>query len=717
MSSASSSAGLGSFKWSSLLKHSDLLFTGALFGTVVLLVLPVPTMLLDLLLTASIGTSLLMLLVIIYVKEPSEFSAFPTLLLAVTLFRLALNVASTRLILLHGYAGQVIQSFGQFVVQGNYLVGMVVFFILVVINFIVITKGAGRIAEVAARFTLDALPGKQMAIDAEMNAGLIDEATATARRRKVQKEADFYGAMDGANKFVRGDAMAAILITFINVVGGFAIGVIQQGISPAEAAQKYMLLSIGDGLVSQVPALIISIAAGLLVTRTADDSNLSAQVGRQLLAYPKALAIGAGMLLFFSVMPGLPTVPFMALGGLAAFAAHRLNKRPAQALTALPPAAGKGGAAGTKALADAKSPSKDVNRTIDNEIFCIELGIGLLRLADATAGGDLLDRVTGVRRNLGRDAGLVIPPIAIRDNAELEPGEYRFLLRGKTMGRGTIVAHRLLAMNVSGSKVPLKGIPTIEPVFGLEAVWIAEEERRTAEINGYTLVDAASVLITHIYEIRKNCAHLILSRQDVQIMVDQVKEGNPALVAELLPDLVTLGLLQRVLQNLMREGVPVKHLTLIFEAVADFAGNTKSPDELSEFVRRRLGTYFVGNYEASAGVVKGLTLDPRLENTLASRLHRTPIETTLALDANTAQHLARELTARTQTMAGEGLTPILLVNSEVRLPLKRFFEGTLPRLVVLAYQELPMDLEVQAFGIIQAPRGAIEATMPLQAAA
>ena len=637
-----------------------------------------------------------------------------------TLFRLALNVASTRLILTEGFAGHVIESFGKFVVRGNYVVGAVIFFILVVINFVVITKGAGRIAEVAARFTLDALPGKQMAIDAEMNAGIIDEAAATIRRRKVQKEADFYGAMDGANKFVRGDAMAAILITVINIVGGFAIGVLQKGMPLAEASQKYILLSIGDGLVSQVPALIISIAAGLLVTRTAEDTNLSVQITRQLVSYPRAIGIAAAMLLFFSVVPGLPMIPFLLLGSLAAFTAYHLHKKgdpAAGGATALPGAAGARPAlpAGNGQKSPEK-PASDASRTIETEVFSIELGFGLLRLAEADKGGDLLERVTGLRKNLASEAGLIIPPIAIRDSPDLDSGEYRFLLRGKSMARGSIVAQRWLAMNVTGSKVPLKGIPTVEPVFGLEAVWITEEERRTAEINGYTLVDAGSVLVTHLSECLKQCAHLMLSRQDVQTLVDRVKETHPALVQELFPDLVSLGVLQRVLQNLMREGVSIRHLALILEAVADFAATIKSPDDLAEQVRRRLGTYFVANYEASPGLLKALTMDPRLEATIMQRLHRTAFEQALALDPPTAQYLLHELTTRCQAMSAEGLVPLLLASAEIRLPLKRFFEGTLPRLVVLAYQELPPALEVQAFGIIQMPRsGTVEATVPIAA--
>lgn len=704
------------FSLKNLSNHWDMIFTLGLFGTIVLLVLPVPTFVLDVLLAASIGSSLLMLLVIIYVKDPPEFSAFPTILLAITLFRLALNVASTRLILGEGFAGHVIEAFGKFVVQGNYLVGAVVFFILVVINFVVITKGAGRIAEVAARFTLDALPGKQMAIDAELNAGIIDETTATTRRKKVQKEADFYGAMDGANKFVRGDAMAAILITLINVVGGFAIGILQKGMPFAEALQKYTLMSIGDGLVSQVPALIVSIAAGLLVTRTSDGDNLSMQVSRQLVGYPKAVAISAGMLLLFAVVPGLPAMPFLILGGIAGATAYflykKIDKDKAAGLNPLggnnpalpggaPALPGKPGAPGA-ADPNAK-PVDEFQKLIESDVFAIELGYGLLRLADKAQGGDLLDRITGVRKSFARDMGMVIPRIAIRDNLELEANEYRFVLRGKPVARAQVIANKWLAMNVTNSRVELKGIPTVEPVFGLEAMWIGEEERKTAEINGYSLVDSASVLVTHLAEILKQVSYMILSRQEVQGLLDRVKESNPALIAELLPDLVNLGIIQRVLQNLLKEGISIRNLAVILEAVADYAPMTKNPDDLSEQVRRRMGTYFVANYEAQPGIIKAITLDPRLEQILTTRVQRSQFEVALTIDPVTAQHLLNELSVRSNSMIEQGLTPVVTVSAELRLAFKRFFESSLPKLNVLAYQELPAQTEIHNLGIIVAP--------------
>ena len=714
-----------------LMKRADLLFTGGLFVTVLLLIMPIPTALLDLFLALNIGLSLLVLLAIVYVKDPPEFSSFPTLLLALTLFRLALNISSTRQVLVNGYAGQVIDAFGHFVIQGNYIVGAVVFLILVVINFVVITKGAGRIAEVSARFTLDALPGKQMAIDAELNAGIIDEVQATARRLKVQKEADFYGAMDGASKFVRGDAIAGIIITLVNVVGGFAIGVLQMGMSLGEALQKFTLLSIGDGLVSQIPALILSVGAGLLVTRASENNNLGTQLATQLLRYPRAIKIVAGMLLLFGLMPGMPMLPFLILAGIAGFIGRIIKDQESDGAQATG-AAGAAGKAGKTsdgkaasdgnnsgaATAPASPPAtEDVRKLIEVDVFAIEIGYGLLNLANAKTGGDLLARVTGVRKTLAREKGIVVPPISVRDNLELEANDYRFLLRGKPLARGNLHPGRLLAMNVSASKVRLRGVPTREPVFNLDATWIDDAEKKTAEINGYTVVDPASVLITHLSETLKAHAHHLLGRQEVQSLVDHLKQSQPALVAELLPDLVTLGIIQRVLQNLLRENIAIVNLPLILEGIGDFASLSKNPDDLSELIRRRLGLYFVPEYECRPGVVRAATLDPRLEQWLGTKVQRSATDVGLALDPTTTRHLLEELNRRTSGLVGEGLPPILVVSSEVRLPLKRFFESSFPRLTVLAFQELPTATEIENAGIVTAPPHLARAEAPLKAAA
>ncbi len=715
---------------SALLKRADLIFTGGLFITVLLLILPIPAFLLDTFLALNIGLSLLVLLAITYVKDPPEFSSFPTLLLALTLFRLALNISTTRQVLVHGYGGEVIEAFGHFVIQGNYIVGAVVFLILVVINFVVITKGAGRIAEVSARFTLDALPGKQMAIDAELNAGIIDEVTATARRVKVQKEADFYGAMDGASKFVRGDAIAGIIITLVNVVGGFAIGVLQMDLSMAESLQKFTLLSIGDGLVSQIPALILSVGAGLLVTRASDNSNLGTQLAGQLFRYPRAMKISAGMLAAFGLMPGMPVVPFFGLAALAAYLGKTLQQqedktglsaggetasdKPAVA-SAKPAKAANGATAG--GAAPTPGMPEDVRKLIEVDIFAIEIGYGLLGLADARSGGELLGRVTGVRKGLAREKGIVVPPVSVRDNLELEPNDYRFLLRGRQVARGQLMPGRWLAMNVSGSKVRLKGVPTREPVFNLDATWIDEGEKTTAELNGFTVVDPASVLITHLSETLKVSAHHLLGRQEVQSIVDHLKQSQPALIAELLPDLVTLGIIQRVLQNLLRENVPILNQPLILEGIADFASLSKNPDDLSELVRRRLGLYFVPEYECRPGVVRAVTLDPRLEQWLSSKVHRSPTDVGLSLDPTTGRHVLDQITRLTAEMVQQGQPAVIVVSSEIRLPLKRFFESSFPRVAVLAYQELPAATEIENAGIITSPANLARVDVPLKAAA
>jgi flagellar biosynthesis protein FlhA len=703
---------------SSIVSRPDVLMSAGLFGIVFLLVMPVPPALMDFLLTISIGIALMIVLLVLYVKDPPEFNLFPTILLVTTLYRLGLNVGTTRLILLDGNAGQVIQTFGHFVVRGNYVVGTVVFLILVLINFIVITKGSGRIAEVAARFTLDAMPGKQMSIDAELNAGSITELEANRRRRAIQNEADFYGAMDGASKFVRGDAIAGILITLINVVGGILIGVFQKNLSLDAALEKYTLLSIGDGLVSQIPALMISIAAGLLITRSNESADLGESVSKQLFSYPRAVMSLGVMLLIFGVIPGMPAIPFMAIGIAVIFFARNLQrKNPAEVSVADGPPIGgstKGGkplpagakqesAPAQKEPAAVSSPEQDFKNVVSVDPFSIELGYGLLPLADKRKENDLIERVTGVRRTFAREMGLLVPPIAIRDNLELDTNEYRFLLRNKEVGRSTLVPNRWMAMNVSNSPTKIKGISAVEPVFGIPAVWVHSDEKKTAEVNGYTVVDAASVLITHLTETLRDYSSSLLEREGTQKLIDMVKEKNPTLISELLPDLVNVGLIQRVLQNLLREKVPIKNLTLILETIADYASLTKNPDDLSEQVRRKIGIYFVADYEASPGVLQCLTLDPSLEQTLGQRVKRNQFEIGLMMDPNMAHHILEQMKPRVQEMINQGLIPLVITTAELRLAFQRFFEPSFPRLAVLSYQEIPSDLQIQNIGIISAP--------------
>jgi flagellar biosynthesis protein FlhA len=697
-----------------LLKYGDLWLVAALFGTILVLILPVVPFMLDLLLTISIAASLLVLLVILYLRQPADFTGFPTLLLFITLYRLALNVASTRLILLNGYAGHIIQAFGNVVVHGNYVVGMVVFLILVLINFIVITKGAGRIAEVAARFTLDALPGKQMAIDAELNAGLCNESEARERRRAVEEEADFYGAMDGASKFVRGDAIAAILITLINIVGGFAIGILQKGMTMSDALHTYTILSIGDGLVSQIPALITSTAAGVLITRATAKNSLGHELGRQLLFYPRALTILAVMLAIMGMMPGLPMLPFWTLAiiiGLLSYSMHRHGgiselsaavSKPSGLATART-GTGKTFAATTTAGAATAAESRasdPLENLLTLDTLQIELGIGLVSLADTSKGGDLLERVTGVRRNFAQEMGVLVPPIRLRDNLQLGTNEYRFLIKGNPIAQGQLMAGQWLAMNATNSRTTLKGIPTVEPVFQLPATWVSDVERKSAEAGGYTVVDAASVLVTHLAEtVRRHC-HEILTRQDVQALLDNLKKTHPAVVNELVPGQLSIGQIQRILQNLLAEGISIRNFAGILEKVGDCAAFTKNPDELSEFARRALGPQIVKPFQADNGQLRAITMDPKLEHQLAQGVRQSPGETALVVEPRLARHVMDSLSKFVQQMLAGGHQPVILCAPQLRLAFRRFFESTFNELAVLSYAEVPARVQVQNQAVI-----------------
>ena len=698
-----------------LLRHGDLWLVFGLFGTILLLILPVPPFLLDLLLTVSIGLSLLTLLVILYLRTPAEFTGFPTLLLFITLYRLALNVASTRLILLDGYAGHIIEAFGNFVVRGNYVVGIVVFCILVLINFIVITKGAGRIAEVAARFTLDAMPGKQMAIDAELNAGLINETEARNRRRGVEEEADFYGAMDGASKFVRGDAIAAILITLINIIGGFAIGIMQKGMTMNEALSRFTILSIGDGLVSQVPALITSVAAGILVTRATSKNDLGRELTRQLLFYPKALTILAVMLGIMAIVPGLPTMPFLTMAVLIGVLSYSIHKNGMPELAGMnaanapagmngKPADAKSPIAGAVTAAEAKAAEK-IENLLTLDTLQIELGYGLIAMADKAKGGDLLDRVTGVRRTFASDMGVLIPPIRLRDNLQLGNNEYRFVLKGNPIASSQLMPQHWLAMNATNSKVALKGVPTVEPVFQLPATWVTEVERKNAEVSGFTVVDAPSVLITHLSEtVRRHC-HEILTRQDVQALLDNLKITHPAVVNELIPGQLSIGQVQRILQNLLAEGISIRNLAGILEKVGDFAAFTKNPDELSEHARRALGPQLARPFQAENGSVRAITIDPKLEAQLAQGVRQSANEVALVIEPRLARHVIDSLSRFIQQMLAAGQQPVVLCAPTLRLAFRRFFENTFNDLQVLSYAEIPPRVQVQNAAVIPCLEG------------
>jgi flagellar biosynthesis protein FlhA len=688
----------------------DFGFIFGLFGAVLLLVVPVHKDILSVLLVISIAISLLILVTVIYVKDPPEFSVFPTLLLSVTLYRLGLNVASTRLILLDGDAGSVIESFGTFVVGGNYVVGTVIFLILVIINFVVITKGAGRIAEVTARFTLDAMPGKQMSIDAEMNSGVITEAEALSKRAKIQKDADFYGSMDGASKFVRGDAVAGIFITVVNIIGGILIGYFQKDMTISGSMEKYTILSIGDGLVSQIPAIIISIAAGILVTRSSEESDLGEFVGKQLTIYPRAIAISGAMLLLFALFLDETFWPFFILSMVCFGAARHFSKKSLLEDGELEElgqvgAAQPGSTANAPAAVNAEEGGEGklspMESAIEQEVFGLEMGYGLLVLADKKKGGDLLERITGARTNFAREMGMLLPTIGVRDNIELEPNEYRFLLRGKEVVRSTIMPDRVLAMSMGGGDATkLKGIPTIEPVFGIQAMWIPEDERRNAEIEGCTVVDPSSVLVTHLADALKRIAYLILEREGTQRLLDLIKDKNPTLVSELLPDLVNVGIIQRTLQNLLRERISIKNLTIVLETIADMAAITKNPDDLAEQARKRLGMYFVKEFEVEPNKLLAMTFEPRLEQTLINRVKRSQFDIGLVMDPTLTDGIIREIDPKIKEMTERGLSPIIVTTSELRLAFRRFMEPSYPQLIVLAYQELPTETQIEPFGAI-----------------
>lgn len=701
-----------------LIQNGDFVLAGALFMIVVIMILPVPKFALDGLLSLNLAFTVLVLLVIVYVRDPISFTVFPSILLIATLFRLSLNIASTRLILLEGDAGKVVASFGEFVVGGNYIVGAVVFLILVIVNFVVITKGSGRIAEVAARFTLDAMPGKQMAVDAELNAGVIDEAQATERRQRIQRESDFYGKMDGASKFVRGDAVAGILITLINVVAGISIGMLQRGMELSDSLRLYTLLSIGDGLVSQIPALILSLAAGLLTTRASSSQNLGSSIARQLGFYPRAFAAIAAVMMVFAIMPGMPVVPFGVLAiasGAFSILLHRskldavsfsslledsdeLVWEKAGSTKAIP---GSGPASAHDASEIKPAAGTDTPKDqLSEDVFAVELGYSALRLADQTKGGDLLERIGGLRKTFARELGIILPTVAVRDNFELEANDYRFLLRGRVVARGRVVPSRSLAMNVSDSRVELPGEKTREPVFGLEATWVDESARAKAEMNGFTVVDAGSVLCTHLSETFRRNAHEFLDRQMTQTLIDAIKEAHPVLVNEVQSSQLPLGTVQAVLKNLLREGISIRHLELVLEAICDLAPHTKSVHDLSEHARGRLAPYFVDRFEYEPGRIKVLTLEPKLERLLVSRVQRTQFEVGLVLDASTAQHVLGQIEHFVSEMNREGLEPVLVTVQELRLPFKRFFESSLGRLSVIAYQEVPPEMVLENFGLI-----------------
>ncbi|HVP38756.1 MAG TPA: flagellar biosynthesis protein FlhA [Candidatus Saccharimonadales bacterium] len=674
-------------------RYGELLVGLGLLVILALMLVPLPTLVLDLLLVFDMMLALLILLLTVYVQKPVELSVFPSVLLLCTLLRLALNVAATRLVLLNGYAGQVIAAFGSFVVGGNYAVGLVIFTILTVIQFLVITKGAGRVAEVAARFTLDGMPGRQMAIDADLNAGHIDEAEARRRRLELSREADFYGAMDGASKFVRGDAIAAVIIILVNIVGGLVVGVVQMGMSAGDALRQFTLLTVGDGLVAQIPALIISTASGIIITRVSGSSNLGAQILKEMLVKPRALLLTGGLLFSLAVVPGLPKLPFLAISAVAVglgLSVRRTQQRQHRA-----------GEREKREKAAARP--EEVEKLLPLDALQLEIGYALIPLVDEKRGGDLLSRVTLVRRQSALELGLVVPPIRIRDNLRLRPAEYSLQLRGTELARGEVRVGQYLALDPGTAEGPLPGVKTKDPVFGLPAVWIEDADKPRAEAAGYTVVECAAVIATHLSETIKSHAHEILTRQETQTIIQTVKATHPAVVEELIPNLLSVGGVQKVLQRLLRERISIRDMVTILEALADHAPAVKDPDALAEFARQALSRSIVRQYQDARGQLPVITLDATLEQELVDRLTPADGGHELVLEPAALHLLLRELRNAVQTALTSTSQPVLLCSHAIRTQLRRLTEKSFPNLVVLSYREVAAAESVHSVAAVRKP--------------
>jgi flagellar biosynthesis protein FlhA len=678
------------FKQSSLKGLGVPIAVLALLGMVTI---PMHPLLLDVFFTFNIALSLVVLMITLYAKRPLDFAIFPTVILLVTLFRLSLNIASTRVILLEGHqggaaAGHVIESFGEFVIGGNYAVGLVVFAILVVINFVVITKGAGRVAEVSARFTLDSMPGKQMAIDADLNAGLIDQTQAQARRAEVASEAEFYGAMDGASKFVRGDAIAGILILFINLIGGFIIGMTQHGMNAADAAEVYTLLTLGDGLVAQIPALLLSAATAIIVTRVSDSDSkdMGQQMQTQMLANPKALGTAAGIVGFMGLIPGMPNVAFLtfaAVAGGGAYMIHRkdkIEKNTDKPLNIEP----------EQPIKPADLSWEDVQSV---DILGLEVGYRLIPMVDQSQNGQLLDRVKGVRRKVSQELGFLVPPVHIRDNLDLKPNQYRVMLMGVPIGMGEVFPDRELAINPGQVFGNIAGTPTKDPTFGLDAVWIAPNDRDQAQALGYTVVDASTVVATHVSQIVQDYAYDLLGYDETQKLLDKLKQTSPKLVDELVPNRLSLAIVVRVLQNLLQEKVSIRDMRTILETLTEKSGVTQAPSELTAHVRTALGRSIIQDIVANDAELKVITLEPSLEQILLQATQGAP-EGQLAIEPGLAERLHGTLREEAQKLEMSGQTAVLLVAPQIRLQLARLFRYSLPTLTILAYSEVPENRQI-----------------------
>jgi flagellar biosynthesis protein FlhA len=677
-----------------LLSHTDLLAAVAVVCVVTMLVVPLPSALLDLLITLNISAALTIVVATMYLGKALDFASFPSLLLLTTMFRLAINVSVTRLILTTGDAGSVVKAFGSFVVGGNVVVGLVIFLILVVIQFVVVTNGAGRVAEVGARFTLDAMPGKQMAIDADLNAGLITDDQARARRSEIAREADFYGAMDGASKFVKGDAMAAVIITAINLVGGIVVGMAQRGLGFSEATHQYSLLTVGDGLAAQIPALLISVATGIIVTRAASDRDLGSDIANQVLSQRRAPMVAAAAIGLFAMIPGLPKLPFLMIAALFGAVGWAVRN-------GMPEARDAAAAAATAKAAELAAPAPGQEPLSEVGVDALELAIGF-GLVPLVNGGSLLRRVSMIRRQIAGDLGIVIPPVRIHDELGMESHEYVLKVRGSEVTRGRIMPGHLLAMDPGDASAALQGIPTREPAFGLAAMWVHDSGRAEAEALGYTVVDAESVIVTHLTETIRAHASELLTRQDVRALLDKLKETNAAVVEEVVPDTLSLGEIQRVLQLLLSEGVPIRDLGTIVEAIGDKARITRDTNLLSEYARQALGRAITAPHLDEELRLRAITLDPAIEQEVATSITQTADGEYLAMDPPRAQAIVGALRAQVEHASGRGARPVLLCSARIRRHLRRLIAQAQPHLPVCSYNEIAPGINVETIGVIHA---------------
>lgn len=675
------------------MKAKDISVLVGIIGIVLMMIVPIPKTLLDILLVINISLAMMILLVAMNTKEALQFSIFPSMLLITTMFRLALNISTTKLILGEADAGHVVRTFGSWISGGQPVIGFIVFLILVVVQFIVITKGSERVAEVAARFTLDAMPGKQMSIDADLNAGLINEQQARERRSKIEREADFYGAMDGASKFVKGDAIASIIILVINLIGGFIIGMVMHGMAFQDALTTYSLLTIGDGLVSQIPALLISTSAGLIVTRASSEGNLADDITGQLFAYPKLIYIVAIMITLLGLFTPIGVISTIPLAGLLAFAARRMQTNMSKQQLAEEQQEEE------QQIEEVRSPESVIN-LLQVDPIEFEFGYGLIPLADTGQGGDLLDRIIMIRRQCALELGLVVPVIRIRDNIQLKPNEYVMKIKGNTVGRGELLLNHYLAMSPGFDDDSITGIDTLEPAFGLPALWIDEATKERAEMSGYTVVDPPSVVATHLTETIKKYAHELLGRQETKSLIDNLRESYPVLVDELIPSVLSVGEIQKVLAKLLREKISIRDMVTIFETLADYGSYTKDPDILTEYVRQALSRQITQQFTSQGETMQVITVGPSLEKKIAESVQQTEQGSYVALDPMSTQTVYQKLTEQVNRLIQSGHQPIVLTSPTIRMYLRQVMERTMQDIPVLSYSELEPNVEIQSVGVV-----------------